>query len=297
MSYMNSVPNADTPTLALVIVSYNSASFLPICLESLLAEIVTYPSYTTKLKLVVVENGSDLASQVVCQSLDVDWLAAPANLGYAGGANFGWQSLGHADIYLVLNPDMRFCSGWLLNMIAPFGRDSQIGVVGCKLLDADNKIQHAGGLIIHGTALGLHFGAGEPDDGRWDEGSAVEFVTGAALAIRADLHQQLGGFDEHFFPGYYEDVDLCARVRQLGFKVWYEPQAVAYHYEGGTFGRGAGYYRAFHRNRLRFALKNFSTTRLLYDFVPAERSRLKGMLEAPDRRASEAIYKAARGIK
>lgn len=290
---------ATAPSLALVIVSYNSASYLAVCLESLLIEVAAYPPNDPKVKTVVIENGTDLSSQTIVETYAktnpaLEWLRAPANFGYAGGANFGWQSLGAADFYIVLNPDMRFCPGWLTAILKPFEREPQIGIVGCKLLDVEGKIQHAGGLVQHGTALGLHFGAGEADDGRWDEGAAVEFVTGAALAIRGEVWAQVGGFDPAFWPGYYEDVDLCARVRGAGYLVWYEPQAVAYHYEGGTFGRGVGYYRAFHRNRLRFVLKNLATRSLLYDFVPAERARLRGMLTSADRQASAAVYQATR---
>lgn len=289
--------------LALAIVSYNAAKDLTVCLESLLAEIFLYPSYNENIKVIVVENGTDLSSRQIVEKVIkanpkskevLIWDKAPANLGYGGGVNFGWNRLGPADIYVALNPDMRFCPDWLANLIAPFDRDSQIGVVGCKLLSADNKIQHAGGIVTHGAALGLNFGANESDDGRWDFGAEVEFVTGAALAIRSDLYHKLGGFDAKFFPGYYEDVDLCARVRQAGFKVWYEPSAVAYHYEGGSFGRSSGYYKAFHRNRLRYALKNFAAARLLFDFVPAERARLRSTLAPIDRRASEAAYQAAK---
>ncbi len=287
------------PFLALVIVSYNSASYLPVCLESLLTEVAAYQQNGAKIKIAVVENGTDLSSQIIVENYakanpNLQWLRAPANLGYGGGANFGWQSLGATDIHIVLNPDMRFCSGWLTAMLKPFERDPQIGIVGCKLLDAESKIQHAGGLVQHGAALGLHFGAGEADDGRWDDGAAVEFVTGAALAIRGTVRTRVGGFDPAFWPGYYEDVDLCARVRNAGYLVWYEPQAVAYHYEGGTFGRGAGYYRAFHRSRLRFVLKNLAARSLFYDFVPAERARLRGMLALADRQASAAVYHATR---
>lgn len=287
-----------TPVLAIVVISYNSTSYLPVCLESLLSEVAAYPANVTTVKVAVVENGSDHSSRAVVQKLaqtrsNLQWLQAPANLGYAGGANFGWQRLGQANIYIVLNPDMRFCRGWLSKLVAPFERGPQIGVVGCKLLDENNHIQHAGGLVQHGTALGQHFGAGEADDGRWDEGTEVEFVTGAALAIRGELLNRLGGFDARFFPGYYEDVDLCRRVRQAGYKIWYEPQAVAYHYEGGTFGRSSGYYRALHRNRLRFVLKNLPARQLFFEFVPAERTRLKGMLASADRRAGEAVYRVA----
>jgi GT2 family glycosyltransferase len=253
--------------------------------------VTDYPAFC---EVALVENKADKDSQKKAQAFTekygLKFLPSPENLGYAGGTNYGWQNL-KGDIFVVLNPDMRFPAGWLIKFVAPFAKDSQTGIVGCKLLDKDGNIQHAGGILKYGQLLGEHFGAGEIDDGRFDSGALVDFVTGAALGIRREVLAVVGGFDPLYFPGYYEDVDLCWRVRQAGWKVWYEPEAVAYHYEGGSFGRSAGYYRAFHRNRLRFALKNLPTNRLLHEFLPAERRRLRYLPYNQDRQATEAVLR------
>ncbi len=284
--------------LSIVIVSYGSARYLPICFASLYENLAAYPA----AQVVLVENKTDpltLAEtrQVVEAYLErgLQFLAAPVNLGYGGGANFGWKHLSASPdaLEIVLNPDMRFPPGWLDRLLTPFESDPAIGIVGCKLLDGQGAIQHAGGLLRHGSFLGLHFGYGEPDDGRWDESGEVDFVTGAVLAIRADLNRQLGRFDEAFFPGYFEDVDLCWRARQQGYKVWYQAAAWAWHYEGGAFGRGLNYYSISHRNRWRFVLKNLTSRQLFSEFVPAERNRLRGTLDDRDRVASSQVYAAA----
>lgn len=284
-------------SVAIVVVSYGSYQFLPTCLRTLFENTATYP----QARVVLVENKQDEQARKETQQVAQPFLArglqlllARENLGYGGGANLGWQQLGgEADVYIVLNPDMEFPADWLRQFIAPFEQDAAIGIVGCKLRNADGTIQHAGGLLRHGLALGLHFGYGEPDDGRWNESCEVEFVTGAALGLRRQAYEELGGFDPAYFPGYYEDVDLCWRARAAGYKVWYEAGAIAYHYEGGTFGREARYYLPLHRNRLRFVLKYFSTSALLSEFLPSERARLQGTLADLDRRASAAVYRAA----
>ena len=284
-------------SVGMVVVSYGSARWLPECFDSLLEAVAAYPGPT---RLALVENNPDPAvlkatRQAITPYLarGVEYWPAPTNLGYGGGANWGWEQLGPTDLQIVLNPDMRFRADWLRAFVKPFERDLKIGIVGCKLLTGEGLIQHAGGILGRGSALGLHFGYGEPDDGRWDEAGAVEFVTGAALGIRSDLNRQLGSFDPAFFPGYYEDVDLCWRARQAGYTVWYEAGAVAWHYEGAAFGRGYDYYRVSHRNRLRFVLKNFGSRRLLQEFLPTERLRLRGQLDQYDRRASANLYRLA----
>jgi O-antigen biosynthesis protein len=282
------------PDLAIVIVSYGSAEWLDGCLGTLVKDVADYiaqSNHSAKVETALVENKPDAhaQSQLLAEKYSIKFLPSPVNLGFGGGTNFGWQNL-NGEVYIVLNPDMTFPMGWLAKLIAPFAKDSQIGIVGCKLLDQAGKIQHAGGILKYGAQLGEHFGAGEPDDGRFDIGGYVDFVTGAALAIPKKVLAEVGGFDEAYFPGYYEDVDLGWRVRQAGWKVWYEPSAVAYHYEGGSFGRGENYYRAFHRNRLRFALKNLPAHRLFREFLIAEKERLRYLPYNQDRRATEAVY-------
>ncbi len=283
-------------SVSIVVVSYGSAVFLAECLGSLLDNCAAYGP----AKVALVENHQDRAQVEKTRQAaapffkkGLQFWAAPANLGYGAGANWGWSRLGGSAVNIVLNPDMSFPAGWLSAFIRPFDQDPNVGIVGCKLLTAEGNIQHAGGLIRRDLALAEHFGAGEPDDGRWDASCPVEFVTGAALGIRAELADRLGGFDPAFSPGYYEDVDLCRRACELDFSVWYEAQAVAYHYEGGTFGRGLNYYLPLHRNRLRYIFKHFSTHQLLTEVLPAEKRRQQNTMDDLDRQASLIIYRAA----
>lgn len=285
-------------SVSIVVVSYGSAAYLADCFSSLLKSVAVYGP--DRVKIALVENHQDAAPlektrRAIAPFLKqgVTFWQAPANLGYGAGANWGWSRLGASDLKIVLNPDMRFPDEWLTAFIRPFEQDATIGIVGCKLLGKEGEIQHAGGLIRRDLALAEHFGAGEPDDGRWDESCPVEFITGAALGLRSNLFEQLGGFDPAFFPGYYEDVDLCKQVAALGYKVWYEASAVAYHFEGGTFGRELSYYLPLHRNRLRYIFKHISTRQLLTETLPAEIRRLRGTLDDRDRQATATVYRTA----
>jgi signal transduction histidine kinase len=176
---------------------------------------------------------------------------------------------------VLVNPDIEPEPDFINAITAPL-HDAQVGIVGAKLRYPDGKIQHAGGYFTEPTMLAQHYGYGEVDRGQYDAVCDVPFVTGAALAIRRDTWDALGGLDEAFAPAYYEDADLCWRVRQQGLHVVYEPRAVAVHHEAAALGKGsAAYHRLFHRNRLRFVFKHHDDAWLLQRWLPAELQHLR----------------------
>ncbi|MGB0514599.1 MAG: glycosyltransferase, partial [Wenzhouxiangellaceae bacterium] len=91
--------------------------------------------------------------------------------------------------------------------------------------------------IVFRDASGWNFGRGEsPDRPEFNVLSETDYVSGACLAIDRELFNELGGFDKHYAPAYYEDTDLCFKVRQRGLKVLYQPASTVIHFEGGTSG-------------------------------------------------------------
>ena len=114
--------------------------------------------------------------------------------------------------------------------------------------------------------------AGEPDRGQWNVARPVDYVSGAAMAFRREVLDEVGLLDEGFWPGYYEDADFCFRVRDAGYEVWYTPDARLIHDESAALSGTRGLQVAFHRGRLRFVLKHLPPQRFLAEFVPAERA-------------------------
>ena len=111
----------------------------------------------------------------------------------------------------------------------------------------------------------------ELDKGQFDSIETVDYVTGAAFAIKRDIIKKLGYFDEDFFPGYYEETDICFRAKKLGYKVVYVPKAIIYHFEASTLKfQSQKYLRSYHRNRIKFLLKNFSISFILTRSLPFE---------------------------
>jgi GT2 family glycosyltransferase len=265
---------------SLIVINWNGAAFLDVCLHALLAQA------TAEDEIIVVDNYStDHSLELVRSSFPhVKLICNQRNLGYAGGANTGLRAA-RGEVRVLLNPDVKVHAGWLSALKATL-EDKRIGVVGCKLYYPGGKmIQHAGGIIRFPLATADHYGYRQHDEGQWDHAREVDFVTGAVLALRRDILDAVGFFDEGFYPAYYEEVDYCFRVRRAGYGVRYTPQAVATHHEHASLQAGSPrYLRLFLRSRLRFVLKHCETQDFLEGFVPAETRRLLERAVSPNER-------------
>jgi GT2 family glycosyltransferase len=138
-------------------------------------------------------------------------------------------------------------------------RDETIGVTGAKIYYPGTRtLQHAGG-IVHPNGMTNHYGAGEEDSGQHDTPRECTYVTGAGFAVRRSLLERLGGFDEDFFPAYFEETDLCRRAWRLGARVVYVPKAVLYHHESVSLVvNSPRFRRLYQRMRILYCLKNYS---------------------------------------
>jgi hypothetical protein len=131
------------------------------------------------------------------------------------------------------------------------------------------------------------------DVGPWDTLADVDFVTGAAFAVRREMIEAAGLLDEGFFM-YFEDADWCARARRHGFRVVYVPEATAVHDESATAVQGSpSYLRHFHAGRWRYLLKHFEGTAIIEDTIPAESAWLAGIHGAERQALAEAYRRTA----
>ncbi len=273
---------------SLIVINWNGAAFLDACLRALQSQV------TPQDQIIVVDNRSIDASVELVRSRfpHVALICNARNMGYAGGANVGLRAA-RGDVLILLNPDVEVQAGWLVALKAACN-DERIGVAGCKLLYPGGEIvQHAGGIINFPLATADHHGYRQRDEGQWDQPCEVDYVTGAALALRRDVLDTVGFFDEEFYPAYYEEVDFCFRAREAGYAVRYVPQAVAIHHEHAVVGEESDLYlRCFHRNRLRFVLKHRGPRYFLDELVPAETAWLRSNAAPRFRCALGSVYLA-----
>jgi GT2 family glycosyltransferase len=276
------------PTTTIIVLNWNGRSYLKACLDALLDQ-------THKADhIVLVDNGStDDSLELVQEHFpSVEILRNEINLGYAGGNNKALRRL-ESEIGILVNPDIVVRPDWLANLLSVFAEDTAVGIAGCKLLfPGEQQLQHAGGLITHPRAMPHHRGMYSSDEWQFNDPTDVDFVTGAALAVRKELLEKTGLLDEGFFM-YFEDADWCTRARRSGFRVVYVPGATAVHDESAIAVRGSpSYLRRFHHGRWRYLLKHFSAEELIEETLPTEQAWL-AKIEGPERPALGWAYRTA----
>ena len=151
---------------------------------------------------------------------------------------------------LFLNQDtLATKPGWIGHMIDVMEKNNA-GIVGPKLVFPDGSIQSCGGLFDAGKGpYHRNLGWSNAQDWRVNTTERVSWITGAAILVRAEDFWQVGGMDEGYRGGYFEDVDLCLKMKhQLGKDTWYCAEAVLQHAVGSTGGNPEN----FRANSLRF---------------------------------------------
>ncbi|MEO2166763.1 MAG: glycosyltransferase family 2 protein [bacterium] len=260
---------------ATLVLAWNGAEVLPSCL----APLANLPGEDHEL--ICIDNGSSDASvEIIRKAANrATLIENGTNLGFAGGMNRGLEMLlareQPPEAVLLLNQDTIVAVDWLRNITAPLSTSDETAAVGCKIhYPGGLRLQHAGATIAPARAITRHIGAGEDDRGQYDETREMSYVTGAALALRCSALQRVGLLDTGYHPAYYEDVDLCLRLRAAGFRIVYEPRAVVSHQESTSI--PDAYQRACltEKNRLRYIVKNYESARLWDEFLPAELAHL-----------------------
>jgi GT2 family glycosyltransferase len=282
------------PSAALVILLYQSAEYVGPCLSSV-AALERPPD-----ELIVVDNAStdgsaELARQELAQlGLEGRVIALERNLGCCGGNNVGWRAT-HSDVVVFLNPDTEVTPTFLVELQRAMCDQPHVGIVGCRIYyPGTRRLQHAGGRVWPNGRT-EHFGAGQEDAGQFEEPRDCDYVTGAGFAVRRSILEELGGFSGDFFPAYFEEVDLCTRARQRGWRVLYWPRAVMYHHESVSLGvESERFLRLYHRMRLRYCLRHLTLRQWLGGFLPEELRTLR-RVSAVHRRAIYAAWRDALG--
>lgn len=263
---MTSEASPQDPAVSVIILSYNSETFMEGCLDAL------GRSRGVRLEVICVDNASVDRSHAIAQAHPVTSHAirSEANLGFSGGNNLGWPRAAHP-LLVFINPDCRVMPDTLANLVRPLLEAADVGVTGALLLYPNSrKIQHAGG-ILHPNAMGEHRGEGKLL-GEYDcQDADVDFVTGALIAFRREDFERLGGFDEEYWPAYYEETDLCWRLRREGRKVRFVASALGYHWESpGLVRNSRRFVATSYRSRMRFLVKNYTAGEWFGRFLPFE---------------------------
>lgn len=225
-----------SPTVSVLVLCQDNLEMLSGCLVSIARTID--PDATPYEILVLFQQTSRESALAFLQNFrGARDLHAPLNLGFGSGNNFAAHRA-TGKYLLFLNDDSITQGDWLGHLVCAVERDAQIGGVGSRLLFPDGVLQEAGAIVwSDGSAFPV--GRGEPPGSlAYSYARDVDYASANGLLVRRDVFDAAGGFDERFFPGYYEDVDLCMTIRhKLGLRIVYEPRSRIVHRESATSGR------------------------------------------------------------
>jgi GT2 family glycosyltransferase len=241
----------------IVILTFNNSQDTGECLDSLAG--LAYPDFA----VTVVDNGSCDGSleRLRRDYPQVTFIRNEENLGFSAGNNVGIRHAlqAGADLIWLLNNDTVVHPAALSRLVEAAEAAPRAGILGSKVYfySEPERVHFAGGRVKKSLGRGIHLGMDGLDDGR--EGPAVEsdFVTGASLAVRAEMIRQVGLLDPGFFL-YLEDLDWCLRARRAGWRVLYVPSSRIWHKVNATAVRRRPliiYYVC--RNSLECCRKNF----------------------------------------
>ena len=236
-------------TCSIIILNWNGAEmlrrFLPSVINSLTqSAIINHQSHITDptYSLIVADNGStDNSLEVLAKEFPtVKTIVLDRNYGFAEGYNRAIAQV-DSEFVVLLNSDVETPEGWLEPLLDYMIANADVAAVQPKIRSWKNKdfFEHAGAAGGFLNALGYPYCRGrvfwhvERDNGQYDTVTDVDWTSGACMCVRTKIYKELGGLDAAFFA-HMEEIDLCWRMRNAGWRLACIPQSTVYHLGGGS---------------------------------------------------------------
>lgn len=222
---------------AIVILNWNGIEFLKKFIP-----IVVEESQNHENKVIVADNGSTDASVqwLKTNHPEVSLILLNKNYGFTGGYNRALKEI-EATYFILLNSDIEVSKNWLNPLIQIMESDQKIAACMPKIkaFNQKNSFEYAGAAGGFIDKYGYPFCRGrilnelESDLGQYNKPTEIFWASGACMMIRADLYKQSGGLDDDFFA-HMEEIDLCWRLKNEGYKIVFQPESTVFHVGGGT---------------------------------------------------------------
>ena len=223
--------------VAVVILNYNGkkhlAHFLPSVIENTFeGDIVIADNASTDDSIFFVEKNYAALQVIRMQE----------NTGFSAGYNIALRRV-EADYYVLLNSDVEVTPNWLAPLIRLMDSNTNIAACQPKIKSFHHKdtFEHAGAGGGYMDIFGFPFCRGrilghlEKDNGQYNDTKEVFWASGACMVVRAELYHRFGGLDDDFFA-HMEEIDLCWRLKNAGYQIFYCGESEVYHVGGGTLG-------------------------------------------------------------
>lgn len=222
-------------------------------------------AHTKGAEIIVADNGStDDSLQVLAKEFpSVKTIVLDKNYGFAEGYNRAINQV-DADYVVLLNSDVEVTEGWLNPLLNYMESHPEVAAVQPKIRSwvKRNCFEHAGAAGGYINALGYPYCRGrvlwkvEEDKGQYDSIVEVDWTSGACMCVRTKVYKECGGLDASFFA-HMEEIDLCWRMRNAGWRLACIPQSVVYHLGGGSLNYDSPHKTYLnHRNNLLMIYKN-----------------------------------------
>jgi GT2 family glycosyltransferase len=216
------------PKVSVVIPVFNSAYHTFRCLKSLAADL------SVSMEVIIFDNASDDATSVLLQRCEnITVIRNAENVGFVKAVNLACTRA-QGQYILLLNNDASILSGHIRDATDIFENEIDVGAVGARVKFVTGHLQEAGSIIFRdGSTDGyLHKSRSDHFSGMYMRD--VDFCSGVFLVLERRQFLKMGCLDEAFAPAYYEETDLCMRLRALGLRVVYNPSIVIEHFEFGS---------------------------------------------------------------
>ncbi len=200
-----------------------------------LASLRLHPTNASFEVIIVDDASTDASFDFLSGIRGLRLVRMPEQSGYVYASNKGAEQA-RGNMLVFLNNDTVVQAGWLDALLKTFDQFPDTGIAGAKLLYPNGLLQEAGGAVFRDGSVWNLGRFEQADNPRFNYVREVDYVSGAVLAIRKNVFDELGGFDSHFAPGYFEDTDLAMRVHAHGLKIRYQPFSRVVHIEGATSG-------------------------------------------------------------
>ena len=220
---------------AVIILNWNGAQMLRTYLPSVIA-------HTKGAEIIVADNGStDNSLEVLRKEFhSVKTIVLDTNYGFAEGYNKAIEQV-ESDYVVLLNSDVEVTEGWLSPLLDYMTAHPEVAAVQPKIRAwrERDRFEHAGAAggflswLGYPYCRGRRFGRVEQDHGQYDTIAEIDWTTGACMCVRTSIYKECGGLDAAFFA-HQEEIDLCWRMRNKGWKLACIPQSVVYHLGGGS---------------------------------------------------------------
>ena len=215
------------PEVSIVIPVYNQFEYTYNCLKSIMMN-----SGNVKYEILIANDCStDCTKDIEKVAQNVRLITTKKNVRFLLNCNNA-AKYAKGKYILFLNNDTQVQENWLQPLVDLIERDDSVGMVGSKLIYPDGTLQEAGGIVWKDASAWNYGNRKNPEDPEYNYVKEADYISGAAIMIRKNLWEEIGGFDERFVPAYYEDTDLAFEVRKHGYKVMFQPLSKVVHFEG-----------------------------------------------------------------